>query len=138
MNVEPRNRWQGFWEVVHRAFVEFLKLPILIVAGFIVLAAVTSFIDYTEIGWLQTLRAPIHDAFFRDSQATSDLLSTIASGVITVTSITFSLLLLAVQQAASSLTHLTCPVQPRSRRSQPWIPARKSSIAVLLPRLKAM
>ncbi len=72
MNAEPRNWRQGFWEGVRRAFAEFLKLPTLIVAGFIVLAAITSFIDYTEIGWLQTLRAPIHDKFFRDSQATSD------------------------------------------------------------------
>ena len=42
---------------------------------------------------------------FGDSTALNSLLSTIATSLITVTSITFSLLLVAVQQAASSLTN---------------------------------
>lgn len=41
---------------------------------------------------------------FADAKATTDLLSTIAGGIITVTSITISLLLLALQQVAGSLT----------------------------------
>lgn len=41
---------------------------------------------------------------FTDAEATASLLGTIASGLITVASITFSLLLLAVQQASATLT----------------------------------
>jgi len=90
---------------IRRALGEFLKLPLGIVLTFIFLAAGTSFIDHSRIAWLEPLHAAIRRNLFRDSQATSDLLATISGSVITVTSITFSLLLLAVQQAAASLTH---------------------------------
>ena len=42
--------------------------------------------------------------FINDPDKTEALLSTIAGGLITITSITFSLLLLAVQQSAASMT----------------------------------
>lgn len=90
---------------VRRAFAEFLKLPGAIVAGFLLLAAATTYFDYGHAGWLQPLREPIRTIFFQDSKATGDLLATIAGSIITITSITFSLLLLAVQQAAAALTH---------------------------------
>jgi uncharacterized membrane protein len=92
-------------ETARRGFTEFLKVPVLIVAGFLGLAIVTSLLDFAKIGWLQPLRHTMRIYIFRDGPATSDLLSTVASSMITVTSITFSLLLLAVQQAASALTH---------------------------------
>ncbi|MDQ3518913.1 MAG: DUF2254 domain-containing protein, partial [Gemmatimonadota bacterium] len=41
---------------------------------------------------------------FIDAETTSNLLAAIAAGIITVTSITISLLLLAVQQGAGSMT----------------------------------
>lgn len=47
----------------------------------------------------------MQDYVFGDSESTSTLLGTIATGVITITSITVSLLLLALQQSAGSLTH---------------------------------
>jgi len=90
---------------IRRAFVEFLGLPLAIVAGFVVLAAVASLLDHSAAGGaLETLHAALRRHFFRDSESTSGLLATIAGSVITVTSITFSLLLLAVQQAAGALT----------------------------------
>ena len=92
-------------QAVRRAFAEFLTLPSLIVAGFILLAAITTMLDYSEVGLFKPFRAALRQYFFRDAKATSDLLGTIAGSVITITSITFSLLLLAVQQAAGALTH---------------------------------
>jgi uncharacterized membrane protein len=91
-------------EAVRRAFAEFLKLPCLIIAGFLLLAAGTSVLDHAYLPSLQPARAAMRVHFFRDGKATSDLLATIAGSIITITSITFSLLLLAVQQAASGLT----------------------------------
>jgi hypothetical protein len=73
--------------------------------GFVLLAACTWFLDHAQVAWLEPSRSAMRESFFRGSQATSDLLSTIAGSIITVTSITFSLLLLAVQQAAGALTH---------------------------------
>jgi uncharacterized membrane protein len=90
---------------VRRAFVTFLTVPSLITAGFILLAAVTYFFDHAAIARSDPFRAFMKAHLFRDSQATSSLLGAIAGSIITVTSITFSLLLLAVQQSASSLTN---------------------------------
>lgn len=102
---EPsESRLKKFGETVRRALVEFLWLPLLIIAAFVLLAVGTSVLDFAEIDALEPLRARIREHLFRNGEATSDLLATIAGSVITVTSITFSLLLLAVQQAAAALT----------------------------------
>jgi uncharacterized membrane protein len=90
---------------VRRAFVEFLRLPLAIVAGFVLLAAGAALLDHSGgAGALEPVHAALRRYFFRNSESTSGLLGTIAGSVITVTSITFSLLLLAVQQAATALT----------------------------------
>ncbi|MGH7458527.1 MAG: DUF2254 family protein [Longimicrobiaceae bacterium] len=91
--------------VIRRAFEEFLTVPACILAGFLLLAAGSYTLDQARIAWLEPLREALKARMFADAGATSDLLGIIASGIITVTSITISLLLLAVQQAASSLTH---------------------------------
>ena len=102
---ERERRLKRLKEIVHRAFAEFLKLPVAVIAGFLLLAAATSMLDSAGVGWIEPARTALRERFFRDSQTTSDLLATVAGSIITVTSITFSLLLLAVQQAAASLTH---------------------------------
>ena len=89
---------------VRRAFREFLALPTLVIAAFVVLAACTYTLDREQVAWIAPLRRLLEKRVFADSQATADLLSTVAGGIITVTSITISLLLLALQQAASALT----------------------------------
>lgn len=90
---------------IRRAFLTFLTVPSLITAGFILLAAIMYLLDHTATAGSDPFRAFLKAHLFRDSQATSSLLGTIAGSIITVTSITFSLLLLAVQQSASSLTN---------------------------------
>jgi len=83
---------------VRRAFAEFLSIPTLIIAAFLGLGAVMLQLDHlrTDDGWPQL--------FPGTHESVRALLETIATSIITVTSITFSLLLLAVQQGASSLT----------------------------------
>ena len=93
------------WESVRRAFAEFLAVPTLIIAGFLALAAATSALDHAARDDPGIIHAFMRAHVFRDSKSTADLLDTIASGIITVTSITFSVLLLAVQQSAASLTN---------------------------------
>ena len=51
------------------------------------------------------MRGILKTRVFADPKATSELLGTIAGGIITVTSIIISLLLVALQQSAASLTH---------------------------------
>lgn len=85
-------------EQVRRAFAEFLTIPTLIIAGFLLLSAGMYQLDILRIerGWSSVVPG--------DHQSIRTLLGTIATSIITVTSITFSLLLLAVQQGAASLT----------------------------------
>ncbi|MBC8037448.1 MAG: DUF2254 domain-containing protein [Rhizobiales bacterium] len=87
-------------ENIHRAFVEFLTIPTLVIASFLLLALIMLFVDARE--------RPVSawEGLFNDPQAIRDFLGVIAGGIITVTSMTFSLLLLAVQQGAAALTSL--------------------------------
>ncbi|HEX6963745.1 MAG TPA: DUF2254 family protein [Lacipirellula sp.] len=92
-------------QTIRRAFAEFLKIPALIIVGFLLLAAAATAADYLLSEGDHPLRGALRQYLFRNGQATADLLGAIAAGVITVVSITFSMLLLAVQQAAGALTH---------------------------------
>lgn len=93
-----------FISAVRRSFRQFLALPLATVAGFVGLNALVYLADRswsagqapTGFGWL--------GALLGDSAALGSLLTTVASSIITVTSITFSLLLIAVQQGAAALT----------------------------------
>lgn len=87
-----------------RAFREFLNVPTLIIVSFLALAALSTWMDRGQVGWLGPTRRFMQRHVFADANSTSQLLSTIAGSLITVTSITFSLLLLALQQSGSSMT----------------------------------
>lgn len=96
--MSKRERSLHILEAIRRAFAEFLTIPTIVIGAFLLLAAATYFLDAMRIarGW----PAPIpgtHDS-------ATHLLGTIATSIITVTSITFSLLLVAVQQGAAALT----------------------------------
>lgn len=93
-----------FFGIFRRAFSEFLFVPTLIIAGFLLLAPATYLLDSVELGWLKPIRDFLRARVFANSQATSGLLETIAGGIIALTSITISLLLIAVQQSAGSMT----------------------------------
>lgn len=87
-----------FVEAMRRAFAEFLTIPTIVIIGFLFLGAGAYHLDGVRIarGW-PTIIPGAHDSI-------STLLGTIATSIISVTSITFSLLLIAVQQGAAALT----------------------------------
>lgn len=86
------------------AWEEFFALPLLIVGGFLLAAVLTLILDETGLPLLAAVRERLSGYLFRDRTTSTTLLSTVATGTLTVASITFSLLLLAVQQTAASLT----------------------------------
>lgn len=90
--------------VVRRAFAEFLLIPTCVIIGFLLLAFGSYLLDSVQFGSLAIFRVFLKTHIFADAKATSSLLGAIASGIITMTSITISLLLLAVQQSAGSMT----------------------------------
>jgi uncharacterized membrane protein len=91
--------------LVRRAFDEFMALPALILLGFILLAAVTLVLDAADLPGVRAGHEELKKYLFRTEQGTAALLGTILSGLLTVISITFSVLLLAVQQTAGTLTN---------------------------------
>lgn len=95
--------WQLFGSV-RRSFAEFLLLPTAVMGAFLGLAGVTFALDRAELRALAVVRETMSRLVFGSTEATSSLLSSLATGLITLTSITFSVLLLAVQQAAATLT----------------------------------
>src|SRR5689334_2089401 len=94
-------------EAARRALGEFLGLPTAIIVGFLLLAAATYALDragLTSFALLGRVRAAMQHFVFGSPDSTSSLLGSIAAGLITVTSITLSILLLALQQSAASMT----------------------------------
>ncbi|MGI8926398.1 MAG: DUF2254 family protein [Tepidiformaceae bacterium] len=90
---------------MRQAFSEFLGLPVAIIAAFLVLSTGTYALDSAASGPTAPFRRFMEVHVLGDAASTSELLGTIAGSIITVTSITFSLLLIAVQQATSSFSH---------------------------------
>ena len=111
-------RSRHLWETVRRAFVEFLKIPTFVIVGFLLLALVMFLLDEARIANKGQASKEMWGGLFSDAQATRDFLGVIAASIITVTSITLSLLLIAVQQGAASLTSLVFDQFLRRRANQ--------------------
>ncbi len=106
---------------LRRSFSEFLGLPVVIVLGFVVLAHTIDRIDNTAgpreaWGPLRTFLSQ----YVGDTQSAISMLSTIAGSLISVTSITFSILLLAVQQGAATLNSQIVDHYLRRRANSAW------------------
>ena len=97
MSESKREQMRYAVDAMRRAFVQFLTIPWAVILVFLVLAAATYLLDWLRI-------ANDWPALFPGThESARSLLGTIASRIITVTSITFSLLLVAVQQGAAAL-----------------------------------
>lgn len=108
------------WNNVRRSFNEFLLIPTLMVSGFLALALALYWVDRADIEWLAPARNALKGRIFVDSDTTSDFLAAIAGGILSITSITISLLLIAVQQGAGSLTSAVFDHFLRRRRNQAY------------------
>lgn len=102
-----------------RAWREFALVPTLVVGCFAVLAVLTVVADQAHGSTLRGLRDAVGTVI--GEQAASTTLQAIATGLVTVTSITFSVLLLAVQQTASSLSPVVFDQFVRRRSNQVFL-----------------
>jgi len=109
---------QDTLNAIRHAFAEFLCVPTCIITGFLLLAAGTYLLDSSQARWLAPTRDVLETYMFADAEGTTSLLSTVAGGLFTVTSITVTLLLIALQQAASALTHQVYDQFLRRRHNQ--------------------
>ena len=104
--------------VVRRSFAEFLAIPTVMFSGFVALAAGMIAIDKADVAGTRGVRETITRVGFSDAETTGVLLETIATSLIAVTGITFSVLLLVVQQSATTLTHAVLDQFLRRRANQ--------------------
>jgi uncharacterized membrane protein len=104
MSARSLHHWRDTWADIRRSFVDFLAVPTATVVVFLLLALAMYTLDREPTTWIEPLRQFLRVHLISDPDKTEALLGTIAGGLITITSITFSLLLLAVQQSAASLT----------------------------------
>lgn len=104
MDNGDKHSFAGVFDLIRRAFAEFMFIPTLLIVGFLILAALTYALDSIQVEAVKPLRDFLRSHVFANAVATSGLLAAIAAGVITMTSISISLLLIAVQQSASSMT----------------------------------
>lgn len=104
----------------YRDVVDLFLVPAVVILIFLVLAAVSVIGDQNNgIAFLDGLRRGLEHVIGKDTA--SDVLQSIATGLVTVTSITFSVLLLAVQQTASTLSPVVFEQFLRSRANQAFL-----------------
>ena len=102
--------------LLRRAFREFALVPSLVVVAFLALAVVSVIADEGHVPALHGVRELTGHVI--GSKSASTALQAIATGLLTVTSITFSVLLLAAQQTASNLSPVVFDQFVRRRVNQ--------------------
>lgn len=105
-------------KTIRRAFAEFLAIPTVVISLFLLLALSMYSVDAGRASYEGERSDALWGGLFSDVQATRDFLGVIAGSIITVTSITLSLLLIAVQQGAAALTSLVFDQFLRRRTNQ--------------------
>jgi uncharacterized membrane protein len=116
MTGQPEKPVHTTWLLVRRAVREFALVPSLVVLAFLVLAIVSVLADEQHLPVLDSVRRATGHVI-GDNAATTAL-QAIATGLLTVTSITFSVLLLAAQQTASNLSPVVFDQFVRRRINQ--------------------
>jgi uncharacterized membrane protein len=120
ITVSPRDIHRGALSRIGRFLREIAGVPLLVMLGFAVLAAVCLVGDQTtSVGFLNRIRALAGQVVGPD--AATAALQGIATGLVTVTSITFSVLLLAVQQTASNLSPVVFDQFVRRKSNQAFL-----------------
>ncbi|MFI0351811.1 DUF2254 family protein [Actinomadura sp. 9N407] len=99
-----------------RALAEFLMMPLLMLAAFTALGAVTVYLDLSTAAPLRRARTALDKLI--PSEVAVDLLAQVAPAIVGVASLTFSVLLIAVQQNASLYTPVVFDEFLRRRSNQ--------------------
>jgi uncharacterized membrane protein len=116
MTGQPEKPVRTTWLLARRAVREFALVPSLVVLGFLALAILSVVADEQHLPVLDSVRHATAQVI--GDKASTTALQAIATGLLTVTSITFSVLLLAAQQTASNLSPVVFDQFVRRRINQ--------------------
>ncbi len=94
----------GLYYWLARAFGEFLALPSAIAFSGLALAVLFYYLDHLFVPWLNPLRAFLSTYIFTSPADTTNFMVTVTGGLMTVTSITISVLVIALQQSFSNMS----------------------------------
>lgn len=111
----------SLWLRIREALSEFLGVPFLIVLAFILLAALVLWLDQSSFGWVNSLRQTITRYSFKTSDTSAAMMGLIAGGLLTMTSLVISMLLLALQQTAGNMGNLVYDQFMKRRRNQVYV-----------------
>jgi uncharacterized membrane protein len=106
-------------DALERSLREFAAVPLLVIGLLLLLALVSIVSDQSHMPAMVSARKAMTHLIGR--QASSATLSAVATGLVTVTSITFSVLLLAVQQTSASLSPVVFDQFVRRRSNQVFL-----------------
>lgn len=106
------------WIEIKSALSEFLGLPLGIVFLFVLLAVLVTWLDRSSYGWVQQLRGAISHSLFKTTDTSGAVMGLIATGLLTMTSLVISMLLVALQQTAGNMGNLVYDQFMNRRRNQ--------------------
>ncbi|NLF13692.1 MAG: DUF2254 domain-containing protein [Anaerolineaceae bacterium] len=97
----------GAWyrQALH-ALRAFLGISLALVLSFLLLGVLLYAVERSNAAWLRPLSDALSRHLFADSEVTGSFLDTVAGGYLTMTSIIITMLLLVLQQTASSMGNL--------------------------------
>lgn len=104
--VQGVDRKSDSWYQLRQSLSQFLAIPLVTFVGSICLALGVLALERANPTWLGPIRTAIGRYFFSTSGTTEAFLGAISGGVITMTSIIFSMLLIMLQQSASNMGNM--------------------------------
>ncbi|MDP3267906.1 MAG: DUF2254 family protein [Legionella sp.] len=114
------NKYVLLWESIKTSFKEFLLWPSIIILFFLILSFISHAIDAANFGFLKGFVKLMEDIMFVNNKGTNSLLGAIVAGVMTIATFTITMLLIVVQQSASSLSSQVFDRFLRSKSNQTY------------------
>lgn len=104
--VQGVDREDDPWYQLRQSLDEFLAVPLVMFVGAIGLGLGVLALERANPAWLRPVRTTIGRYFFSTSGTTEAFLGAVSGGVITMTSIIFSMLLIMLQQSANNMGNM--------------------------------
>lgn len=106
------------WQHIARPFADFLGIPVAIVTGSLVLATLVFALERANPPAVRAASEIVGQYLFPSSESSRAFVGTVAAGLITMTSLTISMLLLVLQQTAGNMGNLIYDQFLSRRRNQ--------------------
>ena len=104
--IRGRERRRELRYRIKDALSEFLGLPLALLIGFFLISLIILAVERADPSFLRSVRESLSRYLFATPSSTADFLGVVAAGLITMTSIVLSMLLIMLQQAAGNMGNM--------------------------------